>query len=169
MANLKQKLGKFDILWAPWRYKYLIKPSKGCFICKANSRSKSFIFETKFCKVLLNIFPYNNGHLLLAPKKHIKELNKLTPQEIQDIFQTLNLCIELLKETLNPEGFNVGLNLGRVAGAGLESHIHFHIVPRWKGDVNFLPIISNTKVISQSLEVLRKLLKNVYKKRMARF
>jgi len=80
----------------------------------------------------------------------------------------LNLSIELLKETLNPEGFNIGLNLGKSAGAGLESHLHFHIVPRWKGDANFLPIISNTKVISQSLESVKKLLKDAYKKRMGR-
>ncbi len=168
MANSKQRSKGFDIIWAPWRYKYIIKPSKGCFICKANPKTKSFVFQTRFSKVLLNMFPYNNGHLLLAPKRHIKELKKLTLQEVQDIFYTLNLSIELLKETLNPEGFNIGLNLGKSAGAGLESHLHFHIVPRWKGDANFLPIISNTKVISQSLESVKKLLKDAYKKRMGR-
>jgi ATP adenylyltransferase len=104
--------------------------------------------------VLLNRYPYNNGHLLVSPRHHVARLNQLTPQDHQDINLLLSRMVDRLEQLIKPDGFNIGINLGQVAGAGLPGHIHWHIVPRWNGDTNFMPVVSDTKVIVQSLESL---------------
>ena len=109
---------------------------------------------------MLNIFPYNNGHVMVSPKRHIKDLRALTDIEIKDIFKTLKQALSLLDKVLKPQGYNLGMNIGKCSGAGIPGHLHLHIVPRWEADTNFMPIISNTKVISQSLNELYRELKS---------
>ncbi|MCB9757292.1 MAG: HIT domain-containing protein [Candidatus Omnitrophica bacterium] len=150
-----------DKLWAPWRVKYvteLIGKTKGCVFCrmiKEKNDKKNLIFvRSELSFGVLNLFPYNNGHVLILPNRHVNDLSKLSEQEIMDLFCLLNYVKGLLQKTLKPAGYNVGINLGRAAGAGFPGHLHVHVVPRWKGDVNFMPVVAQTKVISQSLKVL---------------
>ncbi|MGC8976836.1 MAG: HIT family protein [Candidatus Ratteibacteria bacterium] len=156
-----------NILWAPWRIGYIIKDKKDvCFLCEEikSKKSKYIVAKEKMSFVILNIYPYNNGHLMIAPIRHVKNLEEIEDEEFMEIIGLLKKSIKILKKNLNPDGFNIGLNLGKVSGAGLEDHIHIHIVPRWNGDTNFMPVISNTKVIPQSLNQLSKILKKEFKK-----
>ncbi|MDD5282042.1 MAG: HIT domain-containing protein [Candidatus Omnitrophica bacterium] len=156
-----------DKLWAPWRINYINgkKRGKGCiFCCAKKSTSKDYvIFKSKFTIVMLNIYPYNNGHLLISPLRHIRDISQLRQEEVLDLFRCLNKAKALLQKVLRPEGYNIGFNLTRTAGAGITGHLHLHIVPRWTGDTNFMPVISNTKIISQSLNELAGCLRNADK------
>lgn len=150
-----------DKLWAPWRVKYvteMIGKTKGCVFCRMLKEKKDkknlILIRTKLSFTVLNLFPYNNGHVLVLPNRHVADLSKLTEEENTDLFRLLNYTKSLLDKTLKPAGYNIGMNLGRVAGAGFPGHLHIHIVPRWKGDSNFMPVIGETKVISQSLKIL---------------
>ncbi|MFL5329465.1 MAG: HIT family protein [Gemmataceae bacterium] len=155
-----------DRLWAPWRQTYVSTAStdaaSDCFICKGLSESKDrenhIVHRGLRSAVLLNRYPYNNGHLMVAPLAHKGNLEEFSPEELLDLQETVRRCVRLLTEQMKPEGFNVGLNLGRVAGAGLPGHLHWHVVPRWNGDTNFMPVLGDTKVISQSLDALYDLL-----------
>ncbi|MCM8807057.1 MAG: HIT domain-containing protein [Candidatus Omnitrophica bacterium] len=156
-----------DIIWAPWRIGYIIKVKKNkCFLCESVNlkKNKYVVYKGKNNFIIMNIFPYNNGHIMLAPFRHIKEIEDLKEEEINELILLLQKSVKVLKKILKPEGFNIGLNLGKVSGAGLEDHIHIHIVPRWQGDTNFMPVISNTKIIPQSLDQLAKILKKEFKK-----
>ena len=152
-------------LWAPWRVTYLkmVDRQKGCFICRVlkqkNDKKNLILIRGKKSLVMMNLYPYNSGHLLIAPKAHKGKLELLSHQEIQEIFTLICRMKKILSKTIKPQGFNLGLNLGRVAGAGLVDHVHFHLVPRWQGDTNFMPLIGNTNIISQSLTKLYKQLK----------
>lgn len=156
-----------DKLWAPWRKAYILKkPSNNCFICdlKKNSRrdQKNLVLKrTPHSLAVLNLFPYNNGHLLVMPKRHVKDLTFLNDFELLDLFRLLNQMSKLITKSMKPQGMNIGINLGKAAGAGLSGHVHVHLVPRWAGDSNFMPTIAQTKVISESLEsVYRRFQKN---------
>jgi len=154
-------------LWAPWRIKYLkTKRQKGCMFCNAlKSQKRNYIIlKTKYSFSMLNIFPYNNGHIMVAPLRHVRELSLLKDYEILDLFQNLNKIKTLLEKTLRPHGYNIGINVSKTAGAGITGHMHIHIVPRWMGDTNFMPVIHDTKIISQSLGELYKELKKTLKK-----
>jgi ATP adenylyltransferase len=162
-----------DRLWAPWRLAYVAaaKPptaSDPCFICaglaEQDDRKNLIALRTPKSVVLLNLFPYNNGHLLVAPRAHKGRLHDLDAEEILDSQQTLTRMIDVLDQRMRPEGYNVGLNLGRVAGAGLPGHIHWHIVPRWHGDTNFMPVLTDVRVIAQSLDALYDLLAEALRK-----
>lgn len=152
----------FERLWAPWRLDYVAggtpEPRPACFICaglaSTDDRRNLLVCRTAQSVVLLNRYPYNNGHLLVAPRAHKAHLRELTPEEILDTQRTLGQMLTRLENLLKPEGFNVGLNLGKVAGAGLPGHLHWHLVPRWNGDTNFMPVLAGTRVIVQSLEAL---------------
>ncbi len=145
------------ILWAPWRMEY-IKSEKtgGCIFCvkpKENRDKENLILyrgERSF--IILNRYPYNNGHLMVAPYRHLSELEMLDRDEMTEIMMLLSKSIVALKKEYNPNGFNVGVNIGRAAGAGIEDHIHFHVVPRWVGDTNYMPVLSETKVLPQLLQ-----------------
>lgn len=145
-------------LWAPWRMEYIrsSKKEKGCFICKAVKEGPSpnnlLLTVRENALVIMNRFPYNTGHLMVAPLSHKGELSQLMESEMLGLMKLTEECIRVLKKAMKPEGFNVGINLGKVAGAGLEGHLHIHIVPRWQGDTNFMPVIGETKVIPASLE-----------------
>lgn len=116
------------------------------------------VFRSRFCFVMLNLFPYNNGHLMISPLRHIRDISKLKDEEVLDLIKTVALMQKMLDKCIKPQGYNIGINNGRAAGAGIRGHLHIHIVPRWQGDVNFMPVISRTKVISQSLCELYNLL-----------
>ena len=153
-------------LWAPWRIKYIkIKKQRKCIFCQGlRSKDKNFIIlRTDYSMAMLNIFPYNNGHIMVSPLRHIKELSGLKEVEILDLFKTLNKVTRGLNLVLKPDGFNIGINISRSAGAGIPGHLHIHIVPRWQGDTNFMPVVSDTKIVSQSLDELYKQLKKVIK------
>lgn len=150
-----------DQLWAPWRLAYVATPKPPgsedpCFLCAnlqaANDRENLIVQRGERCQVVLNRFPYNNGHLLIAPNSHKANLEDLSVEESLEIHQTLAKMVALLKQLMKPDGFNIGLNLGKAAGAGLPGHLHWHVVPRWQGDVNFMPVFSDTRVIVQSLD-----------------
>ncbi len=150
------------IIWAPWRIKYIQKKKeKGCIFCNHLKKKKSslLVYTTPLSLVVLNLFPYNNGHLLIAPKKHTDSLEKLTEEELMDLMKVVKKMIKVLKKILKPDGFNIGINIGKEAGAGVEEHLHIHIVPRWRGDTNFMPICFDTKIIPQSLKELARKLK----------
>jgi ATP adenylyltransferase len=158
-----------DQLWAPWRLAYVAKPAQSqpassdeCFLCRGIADSQDQLHQiTKRSSdsiVILNRYPYNNGHLLIAPKRHVAELKELSSAELLDLQNLLIEQMELLRKLMKPDGFNVGLNVGKVAGAGLPGHLHWHIVPRWNGDTNFMPVLTDVKVIVQSLEALYDLL-----------
>ena len=150
-----------DPLWAPWRSSYVTaeKPKDdGCFICRGVSettdRDNHVVHRTERSVVLLNRFPYNNGHLLIAPKRHRARPADLDDAELLDLQHVLRDMMGVLEHRMTPDGFNVGLNLGAAAGAGLPGHLHWHIVPRWNGDTNFMPVFTDTRVIVQSLDAL---------------
>jgi ATP adenylyltransferase len=154
-------------LWAPWRLSYVAnaKPptdNDPCFICRGlaetDDRANLIALRTELSVVVLNRFPYNNGHLLIAPRRHLGQLHQLEPAEVLDVQQTLTQMVGKLEKLMRPEGFNIGLNLGKVAGAGLPGHLHWHIVPRWNGDTNFMPVLGDTKVIVQALDALYEML-----------
>jgi ATP adenylyltransferase len=157
-----------DRLWAPWRINYIKeKRAKRCVFCDvigSSGKKDYFIFKTGYSFCLMNIYPYNNGHLMVSPQKHVKDIESLEEEEILDLIKAVLLAKKLLKKVLKPEGFNIGLNLGAVSGAGIPGHLHIHIVPRWSGDTNFMPVIGKTKIISQSLEELHKQLRHAYAK-----
>lgn len=148
-----------DRLWAPWRIKYVSrKKQKGCIFCKALKERKDkknfVVLRSRYCFAILNTFPYNNGHVMIVPKKHLKSIEDLGEVELLDMNKVLIKIKAALKKILSPSGFNIGMNIGKVAGAGIANHLHTHIVPRWLGDINCMPVIANTKVVSQSLEEL---------------
>jgi ATP adenylyltransferase len=158
-----------DHLWAPWRLAYVAnpdektRPATDCFICTGvagtDDRANLLVHRTDLSVVVLNRYPYNNGHLLVAPREHRGRLDELTPEQLLDLQLTLRQMLGVIEKSMNADGFNVGLNLGKVAGAGLPGHLHWHIVPRWHGDTNFMPVLTDTKVIVQSLDSLYDLLK----------
>lgn len=165
-------------LWAPWRLTYILSdkdesdpesPLKllegsepSCFLCQAavaeDYKKRYIIHRSELVVSVLNLYPYNNGHVLVSPRRHVARLDELTATEELEIAQTVRLMVEKLEKAIQPEGFNIGVNLGRVAGAGLPGHLHWHIVPRWGGDTNFMPIVGRTNVIPQSLDVLWELM-----------
>lgn len=150
-------------LWAPWRSRYIHRQKKsGCIFCQIfksdNDRGHFILTRYRHCFAVLNTFPYNNGHTLIVSNRHVESLEKLKTAEILDMHKLLLFTKKSLKKTLKPNGFNIGINIGENAGAGIKDHLHIHIVPRWIGDTNFMPIIAGTKIISQSLEELYRLL-----------
>ena len=155
-------------LWAPWRIPYIqgLDNKNECFIChnlknKKNDDENLVLWRTKNCIVILNRFPYNNGHLLIAPTRHIPDLAQTSDEEMLEMTKLIREAQKALSLVIKPHGFNVGMNFGRCAGAGLPGHLHIHIVPRWDGDTNFVNVCSDTNVISQSLSELLKQLKQV--------
>ncbi len=154
-----------DKLWAPWRIQYVqnSKKEKGCLFCRAyrsrNLKRNYVIAKTEYSVAMLNIYPYNNGHLMVAPRRHVATLEKCRPQEVSDLMHCVQTLLPAVRRILKPAGFNVGMNIGQVAGAGIARHLHIHIVPRWRGDSNFMPVCAHTKVISQSLDEFYRRLK----------
>jgi ATP adenylyltransferase len=154
-------------IWAPWRKEFILsKKEENCFFCTAikdnQDRKNLVLYRGKECFCILNKYPYNSGHLMVAPKMHKADLSKLSDSEMLELLTLTRDVKDILTKKLKPEGFNLGINFGKVAGAGVEDHIHLHLVPRWKGDTNFMPVIAETKVIPQSLEDLYLELKDYF-------
>ncbi|MCF8355603.1 MAG: HIT domain-containing protein [Melioribacteraceae bacterium] len=152
-------------LWSPWRSNYIEsfkdkKEDESCIFCKnqnideSNNESMT-IYEGNLCFIALNLYPYNSGHLLVIPKRHISNFTDLTLEEKAEVMELLDRSVKALEESVKPHGFNIGANLGKAAGAGIDQHLHFHIVPRWNGDTNFMPTLGEVKVISQDLIVTK--------------
>jgi ATP adenylyltransferase len=150
-------------IWAPWRMEYIrMEKPTGCFLCdepnEDDDESNFILYRGKWNFVVMNNYPYNPGHLLVAPYRHIDALEKLPKRELYEHNDIIVKAIKVLKEAFNPTGFNVGMNIGSVAGAGTADHIHTHIVPRWQGDTNFMPVIGGLRVIPEAVtETYRKL------------
>ena len=152
-----------DRLWAPWRAQYIrdtsgsVATEPGCFFCRGLSapagedRDNLVVWRRPHSVVVLNRFPYNNGHLLVAPRVHLGTLGELSGADLIEPVETMQRAIDVLDRMFRPQGYNVGLNQGKSAGAGLPGHLHWHVVPRWDGDTNFMPVLGETKVIIESL------------------
>ncbi len=148
-------------MWAPWRIEYILgAKEKGCVFCNAISVNDQLtLYKGKDTLVIMNKYPYINGHLLVAPARHVSALGELDQNEMGILLATVEQSVAIIKKVMRPEGFNIGLNLGRVAGAGIEEHLHFHIVPRWSGDTNALAVFADVRVIPQHLQETFELLK----------
>ncbi|QGA54950.1 HIT domain-containing protein [Sulfolobus sp. E5-1-F] len=148
-----------NVLWAPWRAKYISETSKAkqdeCLFCRVikeeNDEQNYVVYRGKHAFIILNAFPYNTAHVMVVPYRHIPSIELLSNDEALDIFNLTSVAIKAIREIYTPDGFNIGVNIGRVAGAGIEAHMHVHIVPRWNGDSNFMPVIFNTKVMPETL------------------
>lgn len=146
-------------IFAPWRKDFIENKEKreeGCIFCNrvinAPSLESLVVYKGKYSFVILNKYPYNNGHLMIVPYKHTANFSELVPEELNDLMLNLKMSIENLTLVYQPQGFNIGMNIGTVAGAGIADHLHWHVVPRWGGDTNFMPITARTKVLHEMLE-----------------
>lgn len=164
-----------DRLWAPWRGAYISQARRRrrpCIFCVAarsrNDRHVRVVYRGKKAFILLNNYPYNNGHVMVSPYRHVGSLSRLTADEIAELFDLASRAVETLQTVLHPQGFNLGINLGRAAGAGIPGHLHLHVVPRWVGDTNFMWTIAGTKVISESLDALDARLRPLMARRRTR-
>ena len=143
-------------IWAPWRVEYIrAEKPKGCILCEKPAQDADtenyILYRGGKNFVMLNAYPYNPGHLMVAPYRHIDSLAEMTEEERKEHFDIVSRSVEVLRGELNPGGFNMGVNLGRVAGAGIDDHIHTHIVPRWPGDTNFMPVVADVRVVPEAL------------------
>lgn len=160
----------YRIIWSPWRYEYIRtfasgEGAKECVLCilpRKEDDESLIIYRGRYSYVVLNAYPYNSGHLMIVPYRHVKELNGLSNEELMELMNNLKYSINVLRKALKPDGFNIGINLGRVAGAGIEDHIHIHVVPRWCGDSNFMPVIASTKSLPIALQETYNLLKKYW-------
>lgn len=156
-------------LWAPWRLKYVENAGKtdGCIFVdlpaegEENDAKNLIVYRGSHAFLILNAFPYSNGHLMVVPFQHTATLDTLSDAEMLDIMRLTRLAVRMLKTAFNPDGFNLGVNMGRVAGAGIADHLHWHIVPRWNGDTNFMPVLADVRVIPESLEAVYARLRSV--------
>ncbi len=143
-------------LWAPWRMEYIANDkTDGCIFCVSpeteNDQEKLILYRSESSIVMLNRYPYTNGHLMIAPCRHTADMNELSEAEMLDLFTALRLCRNALQKIAAPEGFNIGINLGKAAGAGVAEHMHIHIVPRWNGDSNFMTVVGDVRVMPENL------------------
>jgi ATP adenylyltransferase len=155
-----------DRLWSPWRSRYIesfaeetkvSKEAEQCLFCRVLSETDKdeenlIVRRGTTCFIMLNLYPYNSGHLMIVPHTHTGELSGLSRDELTEIMLCSQQCIKALNDALHPQGFNIGMNIGRVSGAGIDGHIHMHMVPRWNGDTNFMPVLSETRIISIAIE-----------------
>ncbi|HDQ03346.1 MAG TPA: HIT domain-containing protein [Deltaproteobacteria bacterium] len=140
-------------IFAPWRMKYIAgEKEKGCVFCKCSIRCEDFvIYEGRSVFVMMNRYPYVSGHLMIIPNRHVAKIEELSPAERIEIFGLLETSLKVLGEAMNPAGFNIGMNIGKAAGAGIEEHIHLHVIPRWEGDTNFMSVVGNVRVIPEDV------------------
>ena len=156
-----------ESLHAPWRIEYILSAKTGVTenlfttIAQSNDDENNFVIaRDRTCYAVLNRYPYNGGHLMVVPYKQSADLNGLTDEELADLWKLARRCLNALTRLMKPDGFNVGINLGKAAGAGIAEHLHIHIVPRWNGDTNFMPVIAGTSVVPQALTELAQQLRS---------
>ena len=153
-------------LYSPWRYEYLIsKKPEGCIFCipPEEDEKRLVLYRSEHTFVIMNLYPYNNGHLMVVPNRHIAHLNDLNPNELTDLFTTLRLTEKVLQLRYNADGLNVGINIGKAAGAGVDDHLHIHIVPRWFGDANFISIVAEIRVIPEDFHQAYQMLQKYFR------
>ena len=158
-----------DRLWSPWRLEYVTgaKPTEGCVFCHAlqlPDAESLIVFKGKLCYVILNLYPYNNGHMMVVPYRHTGTLASLTPEELQEMAVLVQRSETALMEAYNPHGLNVGMNLGKPAGAGVLDHLHMHLVPRWNGDTNFMTVVGEARVLPEDLATGASRLRPIFEK-----
>ncbi|MGQ9553693.1 MAG: HIT family protein [Anaerolineae bacterium] len=155
-------------LWSPWRMAYLVGAKvDGCILCQKLAENADeanlVVHRGKHSFIVLNLYPYNNGHLMVVPNRHVPSLENLDAEELLDLMMMVNLALAALRNSMSPGGFNIGVNLGKAAGAGIDGHVHVHVVPRWQGDTNFMPVLAETRVIPESLPDTRQRLADAIK------
>lgn len=167
-----------DQLWSPWRSQYIQKSSEisvekihSCFLCVAAEHPKNdvetlVVARRKHCFVIMNRFPYNNGHIMVVPYRHLGKMEDFQAEELTDLMLTMTEANSVVRTIYKPDGINIGANIGSTAGAGVPDHLHFHIVPRWNGDTNFMPVLADIKVISTTLEDSAEALRAEFAKRV---
>jgi ATP adenylyltransferase len=147
-------------LWAPWRMEYIRNADKieGCIFClfpaEQEDKARLILLRGEHAFIILNAYPYSNGHLMVTPYRHTADLDDLTDEEMLELMRLTRRAMNLLKKAFHPDGFNIGINMGRVAGAGIADHVHIHVVPRWNGDTNFMPVLGDVRVMPESLEAV---------------
>jgi ATP adenylyltransferase len=163
-------------MWSPWRSRYIqsfTKPTgkrkKGETLFTAALKGKDdeknlIVWRGEHCFVIMNRYPYNNGHLMIVPNRKVSDFQKLRKNEMLEVMETTQRVLAALDEVMRPHGYNFGANIGRVSGAGVRDHLHFHVVPRWNGDTNFMPVLAETKVISEDIQVTLKKIRKFFKK-----
>lgn len=154
-------------VWAPWRIQYIMQEKpEGCILCEKPKEGKDarnyILFRGKKNFIIMNLYPYNPGHLLVVPYRHIDSVEGLTDEERNEHYTLVTRCVTVLKEAIDADGFNLGANLGRVAGAGIDDHFHSHIVPRWRGDINFMTVMDDVRVVPQALHETYEKLKDKF-------
>jgi ATP adenylyltransferase len=155
--------GKKRPIWAPWRIKYILgEKNTGCIFCEAlagdDDVANLVLYRGKTAFVIMNLYPYNPGHMMVAPNQHVSNLDELEIESRSEIMELTTHCIDALRGTMKPQGFNAGFNLGEIAGASIKEHLHMHVVPRWQGDNNFMAVLADIDVVPQALEDTYKLL-----------
>lgn len=162
------RMSSMDHLWAPWRMAYINQPTlaadSGCFLCAYAEHPELdeqnlVLARGERCFVVMNRYPYNNGHLMIAPYAHVPTIEELDPPTLTETMVLAQRCLAAFRASMRPDGYNMGINQGRVAGAGLADHVHYHLVPRWDGDTNFMPVLGNVKVMPDFLENTYRLLR----------
>lgn len=141
-------------IWAPWRMQYILsKKGPGCIFCEEPKEDKDrenlILFRSTQGFIIMNLYPYNNGHLMVVPYRHVYSITELSNDELLDLMKMVQQSVQCLKEAFRPEGFNIGVNIGKVAGAGIEEHLHFHVIPRWVGDTHFMAVLGEVRVIPE--------------------
>jgi len=144
-------------IFAPWRIRYIESPKyEGCIFCdfpkESRDEERLILFRGEKCFIIMNNYPYNPGHVMIAPYRHVANVEDLNDDESLEMMKLCQRVIRAIREAMNPDGFNVGINIGKVAGAGIEDHVHMHVVPRWNGDTNFMPVLADVKVIPEAIE-----------------
>jgi len=158
-----------NYLYSPWRLDYILSEKcDGCiFCCKPDAKDDAknlIVFRSRHCYVILNIFPYNNGHVMVVPYKHVSTLSKLPKPALNDLFATVQMTESVLEKVYKCEGMNIGINIGKAAGAGVDEHVHVHLVPRWNGDCNFMTVVGGKRVIPEAFESAYKKIKAAFGK-----
>ncbi|NYT02803.1 MAG: HIT domain-containing protein [Methanosarcinales archaeon] len=153
-----------DTLWAPWRIDYILsEKGEGCIFCDKPGQDRDdenlILYRGEAHFMIMNAYPYNNGHMMVVPYRHTSSLQGWSDLERQEMMELADLGVAILRKTMNPDGFNIGINMGQVAGAGIADHVHLHIVPRWNGDTNFMPVLADTRVIPEHISVTYRKLK----------
>ncbi len=163
-----------DRIWSPWRSQYIAtfkkpkkKRKKGESLFTAaykagNDRKHMIVWRGEYCFLIMNRYPYNSGHLMVVPYRQISDFQSLTSEELVEMMEAVQRSMKVLNDLMHPHGFNLGANIGRVSGAGVDDHVHFHIVPRWNGDTNFMPVLADTKVVSEEMEQTYRALKKAF-------
>ena len=156
-----------ESIWAPWRIEYIqMEKPEGCILCEKpgqnNDALNYILYRGDKNFVIMNSYPYTLGHLMIVPYRHVANLDELTDEELHQHFEIVSRSIKLLRQVFNPGGFNVGINMGKIAGSGIDGHIHTHIVPRWQGDTNFMPVIADVRVVPEALAETYKKLKGKF-------